>query len=65
MAIDILYATELDESIRETIQASNYQPDDLSAMIDWIETEQMEWGLDHLILKTAEVYVRELLQTRT
>lgn len=61
----VFYATDLNESIRATNQASNYQPDDLSAMIDWIETEQMEWGLDHLILKTAEVYVRELLQTRT
>ncbi len=61
----VFYATDLNASIRATDQATKYHPDDLSKMIDWIETEQMEWGLDHLILKTAEVYIRELLQNQT
>lgn len=57
----IFYAPNLGTSIRKTDQAGKYQADDLSSMIEWIETEQMEWGLAHLILKTSELYARNLI----
>jgi hypothetical protein len=57
----IFYAPDIGLSVRKTAQAAKYHPDDLSKMIEWIETEQMEWGLDHLIVKTSELYASNLM----
>jgi hypothetical protein len=57
----IFYTPDIKSSIRGTDQAAKYRSDDLSKMIEWIETEQMEWGLDHLVLKTSELYASNLL----
>lgn len=57
----IFYSPAIGSSIQRTDQAANYRASDLSKMIEWIETEQMEWGLDHLVLKTSELYANTLL----
>ncbi|HEY8906699.1 MAG TPA: hypothetical protein VIM63_11745 [Rhodoferax sp.] len=57
----IFYSPGIGSSIRGTDQAAKYRADDLSKMIEWIETEQMEWGLDHLVFKTSELYASNLL----
>jgi hypothetical protein len=57
----IFYSPGIGSSIRATDQAAKYRADDLSKMIEWIETEQMEWGLDHLVFKTSELYASNLL----
>jgi hypothetical protein len=57
----IFYAPRIAASIRKTDQAARYRADDLSKMIQWIETEQMEWVLDHLIVKTSELYASNLI----
>jgi hypothetical protein len=57
----VFYSPNIGSSIRKTDQATKYREDDLSKMIEWIETEQMEWGIDHLVLKTSELYANALL----
>jgi hypothetical protein len=57
----IYYSPDVGISVQKTNQAHNYHADDLSQMIRWIEAEQMKWGIDHLIRKTAELYVRNLV----
>lgn len=57
----IFYSPGIESSIQKTDQAAYYRADDLSKMIEWIETEQMEWGLDHLVFKAAELYAGTLL----
>lgn len=57
----IFYSPGIGSSIRATDQAAKYRADDLAKMIEWIETEQMEWGLDHLVFKTSELYASNLL----
>ena len=56
----IFYSPGIGSSIRGTEQAAKYRADDLSKMIEWIEAEQMEWGLDHLVFKTSELYASNL-----
>jgi|TARA_B100000700_G_scaffold304958_1_gene378196 hypothetical protein len=55
------YALELRSSILNTEQAKCYTPEDLNKMIEWLEHEQMNWGIGHVILKTAELYAWEVL----
>lgn len=57
----IFYSPGIGSSIRGTEQAAKYRSDHLSKMIEWIEAEQMEWGLDHLVFKTSELYASNLL----
>lgn len=57
----IFYSPDIRTSIQKTREVTKYQDSDLSKMFEWIETEQMEWGLDHLIFKTAELYAENLL----
>jgi hypothetical protein len=59
--LQIFYSPGIGASIRKTHQAEKYKENDLSRMIEWIETEQMEWGLNHLILKTSELYADNLI----
>lgn len=56
----VLFALDVGVSIRAPDQASTYDPADLSSMIDWLETEQMHWGIGHVILRTAELYASGL-----
>ena len=55
-----VYAKEVGPSVKGTWGAKKYDESDLSTMINWMETEQMKWGVNHLILKTAELYVSQL-----
>lgn len=61
----VFYVPDLEVSIKSTSQASKYNPSDLLKMINWVEKEQMEWGINHLILRTAELYARVLLKEGT
>lgn len=61
----VFFIPEIRESIVATRQASKYSPSDLDEMISWIEKEQMEWGINHLILRSAELYVTEFLRKCT
>lgn len=57
----VFYAKDVENAIKTTRDAKRYNSNDLSKMIAWIESEQKAWGINHLILRTAELYVRELL----
>ena len=57
----IHYSPEIGSSIQRTEQSQKYEKSDMAMMIAWIQAEQMEWGLDHLICQTAELYSRILL----
>lgn len=57
----IFYSKDIKASILQTEQAPKYAVDDLAEMIQWLEEEQMEWGLDHLVLRTAELYAHLVL----
>lgn len=53
-------AKDLDSSIRATKNAARYSSTDLSAMISWVAAEQLEWGIQHVILGACETFAREL-----
>lgn len=57
-----IYAIDLAGSVARTQQAERYSAHDLSEMTSWLESEQTKWGIHHLILRTAELYVKELLE---
>jgi len=46
----------LESSIRATRDAARYKPSDLSAMVEWLDAEQREWGIAHTVLRSAELY---------
>lgn len=46
----------LESSIRATREATQYEPSDLAAMIEWLDAEQREWGIAHTVLRSAELY---------
>lgn len=50
------------ESISKVRDAEKYEADDLQHMIDWLELEQNEWGMPHLVFRTAELYVQEIFE---
>tara|TARA_R110000744_G_scaffold158819_1_gene274857 strand:- start:15621 stop:16250 length:630 start_codon:yes stop_codon:yes gene_type:complete len=54
------HAVDVDRSIRTTNQSKRYSPEDLTAMIDWLLTEQAEWGIQNVVLRAAETFAREL-----
>ena len=56
-----LYARDLGQMIRATRDANKYTPESLARMIEWLESEQMEWGIGHAVLRTAELYAKTLL----
>jgi len=49
-------------SIRTTDAASRYLESDLKPMIEWLEAEQREWGIQNVVVRATEVYVRILLR---
>ncbi|MDD5333822.1 MAG: hypothetical protein PHS32_08745 [Rhodoferax sp.] len=57
----VFFIPNIRDSIVATRQANKYSPSDIDAMIRWIEKEQMEWGIGHLILKSAELFAAEFL----
>jgi hypothetical protein len=52
----LVLADNLSESIRATRDAPKYSAVELSAMLDWLEREQREWGINHAVLRCAELY---------
>lgn len=60
----VFYSKDVKSSILQTRQAARYLDHDLMKMISWVEREQMEWGMDHLILKTAEVYLNSIIDCK-
>lgn len=54
---------DLKKSILNTWEAKNYSPDDILRMVGWLESEQNEWGMPHLVFRTAELYVQEIFKT--
>jgi hypothetical protein len=59
------YLLIMGENMRDAITATRdseaYSPADLTAMLDWLEHEQQEWGLNHIILRAAELYSSVLI----
>jgi len=49
------------ECIRTTRKASEYNPDDLTAMIAWLNREQLNWGIENVIIRAAEQYLLKIL----
>ncbi len=62
---EIIYIPDIKQSISSTDQANNYTPADLTKMMDWIDKEQKEWGIGHLVLRSAELYAKEFLNKCT
>jgi hypothetical protein len=52
----------LEQSIGKTRDAQKYQLFDLQEMIKWLKSEQYEWGIQNVILRATESYIRELLR---
>ena len=52
----MIVAEDVQSSIRATNDAKRYRPADLSAMLEWLDAEQREWGIDHTVLRCAETY---------
>jgi hypothetical protein len=48
------------ECIRATDEAKKYAPSDLSAMINWLDQEQLRWGIQNVIIRAAEQYLLHL-----
>jgi hypothetical protein len=59
---DLLVAKGLETSIRSTRDARMYEPTQLDAMIAWIVAEQDEWGIGHVVLRSAELYASAVLE---
>ena len=56
-----MLAQNLGESILGTHEATRYEPPTLARMIEWLDDEQREWGIGHVVLRTAEVYATHLI----
>jgi hypothetical protein len=52
----------VEASIRTTDAASRYLKSDLKPMIEWLEAEQREWGIQNVVVRATEVYARILLR---
>jgi hypothetical protein len=57
----LILANGLEESVRATRHSRHYDANALTEMLRWLEEEQQEWGINHVILRTAELYARFLL----
>ena len=57
----VILGDQLPEAIAATRDAKHhYDSSDLAAMTDWLVAEQQQWGLNHVILRSAEMYAHEL-----
>ena len=43
-------------TVRETARARDYTAADLSRMLEWLESEQREWGIANVVHRTAEIH---------
>jgi hypothetical protein len=57
----LITGVNLEAAIRETQSSQKYSSSGLNGMITWLVAEQGEWGIHHLILRTAEAYGRIVL----
>jgi hypothetical protein len=57
----LIVGMQLPDAIASTRNAKLYDASDLAAMTEWLVTEQQEWGLNHVILRSAEVFASKLL----
>jgi len=56
----VVTAEDVASSVRRTNEAKAYASSDLLEMIRWLECEQQEWGIGHVVLRSAETYGRYL-----
>jgi hypothetical protein len=57
----VYFIPDLAEGIMSTREAKKYDPYDLSAMTDWLAKEQLNWGIQNVIIRAAGQYLLKVL----
>ena len=56
----LVLAKDVGASIHAVQSATRYPASDLAAMTTWLDAEQREWGIHHVVLRCAELYASHL-----
>jgi hypothetical protein len=49
------------QSLMRVRNAKRYTPSDIKAMVDWLDVNQRDWGIQHLFLLAVESYCENLV----
>ena len=56
----VILGEQIDASVLATRESKKYERAVLGEMLHWLDEEQREWGLGHVVLRTAELYGKYL-----